>query len=47
MVTVVNIVSDVLILSTALWGQYWRSRAKRLEDAIQFMVEEEEGSERE
>lgn len=47
MVTVVDIVSDVLILSTALWGQYWRSRAKRLEDTIQFIIEEEEGNERE
>lgn len=41
MVTAVGIVSDILILATALWGQYWRDRAVRLQDAIQFMVEDE------
>lgn len=35
------ILSDVLILATALWGQYWRDKAHHLADAIEFMVAEE------
>lgn len=33
--------TDILILATALWGQYWRDKAHRLADAIEFMVAEE------
>ena len=35
------LLSDALIMGTALWGQKWKARAERLQDAIQFMVEEE------
>lgn len=35
------ILSDLLILGTALWGQYWKSKADRLTDVIEFMVAEE------
>lgn len=41
MVNWVFLLTDLLILLTAVWGQYWRDRAKRLEDVITFMVEEE------
>lgn len=37
----VFLATDLLILLVAVWGQYWRDRAKRLQDVIQFMVEEE------
>lgn len=40
----VNVITDLLILTTALWGQYWRTRAKRFEEVIQYMVEEEIGN---
>lgn len=30
-----------LLVATTAWGQYWYDRARRLSDAIQYMVEEE------
>lgn len=35
------ILSDGLIMATALWGQYWRDKAHRLQDAIEYMLEEQ------
>lgn len=39
--TVANIITDTMILLLALWGQHWKSRADRLKDVIEYMVEEE------
>lgn len=35
------ILSDGLILGTALWGQFWRMSAIRSREVIEFMVAEE------
>lgn len=51
MVNSVFLLTDAMILVVAVWGQYWRDRAKRLQDVIEFMVQDEidgkEDSERE
>lgn len=31
----------VALVGVAMWGQHWYDRAKRLQDAIQYMVETE------
>ena len=31
----------LLTVFVTAWGQYWYDRARRLSDAIQYMVEEE------
>lgn len=41
MVNGVFLATDVMILVTAMWGQYWRDRAKRLQDVIEIMVQDE------
>lgn len=38
------IMSLVAIVTTA-WGQYWYDRARRLSDALQYLIEEEFESE--
>ncbi len=41
----VFLLTDAMILVVAMWGQYWRDRAKRLQDVIEFMVQDEIGRE--
>lgn len=36
----------VTSLGVTAWGQKWKAKAERLQDALQFMVEEEVGEER-
>lgn len=31
----------LLLVVTTAWGQYWYDRARRLADAIEYMIEEE------
>jgi hypothetical protein len=37
----VTILLVIILVGVAMWGQYWYDRAKRLQDAIAFMVDEE------
>lgn len=34
-------ITSLILVAVAMWGQYWYDRARRLQDAIAYMIEEE------